>query len=104
MATSNINKTEPFNNVERITAFPYTPTHSGIAQILVIKNDSAVGWVVRDVNISGSNGQNINIRATFYSSYDGATYTFPVVKGVTYTISSGAGYVALSDWRSCLVY
>ena len=104
MATSTINKTEPFNNVERITAFPYTPTHSGIAQILIVKGIAGDSWVTRNVNISGNNGQNINLRAVMYNSYDGATVTFPVIKGVTYTVTEGASWLALSDWRSCLTY
>ena len=104
MATSTINKTEPFNNVERITAFPYTPTHSGIAQVLVIKGASGDGWVMRPVNISGDNGQTINIRASLFNSYDGLTFTFPVIKGVKYTVTEGSNWLALTDWRSCLVY
>ena len=43
---------------------------------------------------------------TLYSfpSYDGATAIFPVIKGVTYTVTEGATWLALMDWRSCLVY
>ena len=104
MATSTIHKKEIFNNIERITSFPYTAPHSGIAQVLVVKGASGDGWVMRAVNITGDNGQTINIRGALYNSYDGVTATFPVIKGVKYSVTEGSNWLALTDWRSCLVY
>lgn len=104
MATSTIHKTEVFANIERITSFPYTAPHSGIAQVLVVKGVSGDGWVMRSVSISGDNGQNINIRSALFNSFDGVTETFPVIKGVKYTVTEGSNWLALTDWRSCLVY
>jgi hypothetical protein len=104
MATSTIHKTEAFTNIERITSFPYTAPHSGIAQVLIVKGASGDGWVMRSVNIAGDNGQNINIRGALFNSFDGETATFPVIKGVTYTVTAGSEWLALSDLRSCLVY
>lgn len=104
MATSTIHNTEAFTNTERITSFPYTAPHSGIAQVLVVKGISGDSWVERAVNISGDNGQNISIRSALFTSYDGATFTFPVIKGVKYTVTEGSDWLVLTDWRSCLVY
>lgn len=102
--TGTIQKPATFSTMERITGFPFTPTHSGIATILVVRGDGATGWAERPVEITVDGASYQALRAVFYTPFAGATFSFPVIKGKTYAITTGAEYVAYVDLRTSLTY
>lgn len=90
--------------MERITGFPFTPTHSGIATLLIVRGDGATGWVERAVEITVDGSSYQALRAVFYGPFAGNTFSFPVIVGKTYAITTGAEYVAYVDLRTSLTY
>lgn len=102
--TGTIQKPATFSTVERITGFPFTPTHSGIATILIVRGDGNTGWVERPVEISVDGAAYAIGRLVCYQPFAGSTFSFPVIAGKTYSITTGAEYVAFVDMRSSLTY
>lgn len=90
--------------MERITGFPFAPTHSGIVTILVVRGDGNNGWVERSIEITVDGASYQAFRAVFYTPFAGTTFSFPVIAGKTYSITTGAEYVAFVDMRSSLTY
>lgn len=102
--TGTIQKPATFSAMERITGFPFTPTHSGIVTILIVRGDGNTGWVDRSVGITVDGTSYQALRGVFYSPWDGATFSFPVIAGKTYAITEGAEYVTYVDLRTSLTY
>ena len=104
MANGTILKPASFSVVERITSFPFTPTSSGIASLLVTRNDGNTGWVDRQVKVKENGVSRFDFDCIFYHPWSGVTVFFPVIAGKTYTFADGASYVQFIDDRSALVY
>ena len=85
-------------------SFPFTPTHSGIVTLLIVRGDGGTGWVERTAEIQVDGQSYQALRAIFYTPFAGTTVTFPVVAGKTYTITTGAEYVGFVDMRTSLTY
>ncbi len=102
--TGTIQKPATFSAMEQITGFPFTPTHSGIVTILIVRGDGATGWVDRSVEIAVDGSPYQVLRAIFYSPFAGTTFSFPAIAGKTYAITTGAEYVAYVDLRTSLTY
>lgn len=95
---------QTFSNVEAVTRFPYTPTHSGVLTLLLVSSSNSVVW--RSARITDqTTGKHTDFGAHFSTAYGGMSVQMPVIKGHTYVIASGASYIYLADGaRSYLTY
>lgn len=95
---------ETFTNVEAVTSFPYTPTHSGILTLLLVSGSNSVVW--RGARITDqTTGKHTDFGCHFSVAYAGISVQMPVIKGHTYIIADGASYLYLGDGaRSYLTY
>ena len=104
MAESKIENTQPFSHRERITAFPFTPEHNGIANLLIVRNDSSTEWTYRDVQVTEDGAVMYNFNVAFYTSYSGHSVSFPVFAGKTYTLAGAHSSFIGYDQRTNYVY
>ena len=95
---------QTFSNVEAVTSFPYTPTHSGILTLLLISSSNSA--VYRSARITDqTTNTHTDLGCYFSVAYGGISVEIPVIKGHTYVIASGASYIYLADGaRSYLTY
>lgn len=105
MATSKIKYPMGYSHRERITGFPYTPTHSGIITLLVTRGDAGTALTYRTINVE-EDGTNISsYEIAFQNAYSGSCISFPCIANRTYTLSGyHASNVVFADTRSNIVY
>lgn len=104
MAESKIENTQPFSHRERITAFPFTPEHNGIATMLIIRNDNSTSWTYRTIDVLENGTAIAGFQVVFYTPYSGTTVSFPVFAGKTYTLSGAHASFVAYDQRTNYVY
>ena len=104
MATSTITNTN-YSHRERITGFPYTPSHNGIITLLVTRGDSSSALTYRGINVLEDGTTIGSFEVAFQTSYGGSCISFPCIANRKYTLSgSHAGNVAFSDMITNIVY
>ena len=104
MAESKIENTQPFSHRERITAFPFTPEHNGIANLLIIRNDNSTSWTYRAIDVLEDGTAIAGFQVAFYTPYSGTSVSFPVFAGKTYTLAGAHSSFIAYDQRTNYVY
>lgn len=104
VASPQIEIEETFNNVEAVASLPYTPSHSGILTLYMLQNGTSAVW--RSVRITD---QTTNTHTDFGiyfagTTYGGASFHLPVIKGHTYIVASGGSDLYFEASRSYLTY
>jgi hypothetical protein len=95
---------ETFNNVEAVTSFPYTPSHSGILTLYILQNGTSAVW--RSARITDQTTNTHTDFGVYFAgtTYGGASCHLPVIKGHTYIVASGASDLYFEASRSYLTY
>lgn len=104
MATSTINYPIGYSHRETITAFPFTPKHNGIANMLIVRNDNSTSWTYRAIDVLENGTAIAGFQVAFYTPYGGTTVSFPVFAGKTYTLSGAHTSFVAYDQRTNYVY